>query len=82
MCESVAGFPGSIAFKNCILPWLMGLSGPSASLRIKGSPVRFPVRTQAWVSGPVPSRRHMRGNHTWMFLSLSFSLPSPLSKNK
>ena len=23
-----------------------------------------------------------RGNHTLMFLSLSFSLPSPLSKNK
>ena len=25
---------------------------------------------------------HMRGNHTLMFLSLSFFLPSPLSKNK
>ena len=24
----------------------------------------------------------VRGNHTLMFLSLSFSLPSPLSKNK
>ena len=24
----------------------------------------------------------VRGNHTWMFLSLSFSLPSLLSKNK
>ena len=25
---------------------------------------------------------HLRGNHTLMFLSLSFSLPSPLSKNE
>ena len=30
----------------------------------------------------VPSRRHTRGNHISMFLSPSFSLPSPLSKNK
>ena len=29
---------------------------------------------------PGPSRGHMRGNHTLMFLFLSFSLPSPLSK--
>ena len=28
------------------------------------------------------SRGHMRSNHTSMFLSLSLSLPSPLSKNK
>ena len=34
------------------------------------------------VAGQVPSREHVRGNHTLMFLSLSFSLPSPLSKNK
>ena len=55
-----------------------GLSGWSAGLRTKGSLIRFPVRAHAWVSGPVPSRGHMRGNHTLMFLSLSFSLPSPL----
>ena len=30
----------------------------------------------------VPSRGHARGNHTLTFLFLSFSLPSPLSKNK
>ena len=29
-------------------------------------------------AGQVPSREHLRGNHTLMFLSLSFSLPSPL----
>ena len=32
--------------------------------------------------GQVPSRRQVRGNHILMFLFLSFSLPSPLSKNK
>ena len=31
---------------------------------------------------PGPSMGHVRGNHTLMFLSLSFSLPPPLSKNK
>ena len=30
--------------------------------------------------GQVPSRECRRGNHTLIFLSLSFSLPSPLSK--
>ena len=42
----------------------------------------FPVRAHAWVAGQDPSGGHVRGNHTLMFLSLSFSLPSPLSKNK
>ena len=63
-------------------PWLVWLSGLSASLRTKGSPVGFPVRAHAWLAGQVPSRGSTRGNHTLMFLSLSFSLPSPLSKNK
>ena len=44
--------------------------------------VRFPVRAHAWVVGQVPSRECVKGNHTLMFLSLSFSsLPSSLSKN-
>ena len=30
----------------------------------------------------VPGRGCMRGNHTLIFLSFSFSLPSSLSKNK
>ena len=47
----------------------------------KWSLVRFPVTAHAWVVGQVPSWGHARGNHTLMFLS-SFSLPSPLSKNK
>ena len=62
-------------------PWLVWLSGLSTKLRTKGSPVLFPVRAQAWVAGQVPSRGRARSNHTWMFLP-SFSLPSPLSKNK
>ena len=63
-------------------PWLVWLSGLSAGLQTKGSLDRFPVRAHAWVVGQVPSRGGARGNHTLMFLSLPFSLPSPLSKNK
>ena len=37
------------------LAWLVWLSGLSASLRTKGSLVRFPVRAHAWVVGQVPS---------------------------
>ena len=69
-----------MTYKNTSYTWLVWLSGLSAGLQTKGLPVRFPVRAHAWVVGQVPSRGHMRGNHTLMFLSLSFSLPSPLSK--
>ena len=58
----------------------MWLSGLSAGLGTRGSLVRFPVRAHAWAAGQVPSRGHVRGNHTLMFLSLSFSLPSPSLK--
>ena len=51
-------------------------------LQTKGSLVRFPVKAHAWVVGQLPSRRHVRSNHTLMFLSLSFCFPSPLFKNK
>ena len=51
-------------------------------LQTKGSLVWFPVRAHAWVVGQVPSRGRMRGNHILMLISLSFSFPSPLSKNK
>ena len=38
--------------------------------------------THTWVVGQVPSRGHVRGNHTLIFLSLSLSLSSPsLKKN-
>ena len=44
--------------------------------------VQFPVRAHACVAGQVTSGSHMRGNHTLMYLSFSFSFPSTLSKNK
>ena len=37
-------------------PWLAWLSGLNASLRTKGSLVRFSVRAHAWVVGQVPSK--------------------------
>ena len=52
------------------------------ALRTKGSLVRFPVKAHTCVMGQIPSGGHVRGTHTLMFLSLSFSLLSPLSKNK
>ena len=63
-------------------PWLVWLNGLSTSLGTKGSPVRFPVREHAWVAGQVPRVGCVRYYYTLMFLSLSFSRPSPLSKNK
>ena len=50
--------------------------------RPKGSLVRFPVRTHAWVAGQAPSRGLVRGNHTLMFLHLSFSPFLSLKINK
>ena len=69
--------------KTCgTFTWLVWLSGLSAGLQTKGLLVRFPVRAHAWVAGQVPGRGHMRGNHTLLFLFLSFSFLSLLSKNK
>ena len=64
------------------LPWLMCLSGLNTSLRTKRLLVQFPVRAHAWVVGQVPGKGRVRGNHTLVFLSLSFLLPALLSKNK
>ena len=73
-CISIGGL------KNMtMMPGLVWFSGLSAGLRTKGSPVRFPVRTHAWVVGQVPSRGCARGNHTLTFLSL-FLLPFPSLK--
>ena len=46
--------------------------------RVTGS---IPSQAHASVVGQVPSRGRVRDNHTLMFLSLSFFLPFPLSKN-
>ena len=69
--------------KENIAPWLVWLSGLSASVRTKELPVQFPVRACAWVVGQVPGGDVcVRGNHTLMFLSLSFpSLPPSLKIN-
>ena len=63
------------------LTWLVWLSVLSACLWTKGSPVQFPVKAHAWIAGQVPlCGMHERQPHTLMILSLSFSLPSLLSK--
>ena len=67
-------------------PWLVWFSGLSARLGTKRSKIGFPVGAQAWAGGQVPLWGSAGGN-LWMFLyhidvSLSFLLPSPLSKNK
>ena len=71
-----------IRINKIIMPWLVWCSGLRAGLQTKGLPVQFPVRANAWVAVWIPSKGCTRGNHTLMFLSLSFSLPSPLSKTK
>ena len=61
----------------------MWLSGLGVIPQTKGSQVQFPVRAHAWVVGQVPSRGHVRGNYTLMFLSLSLPpFPSLKKKNK
>ena len=69
-------------YKSRQEPSLVRLSGLSADLQTKGSPVWFPVRARAWVAGQVPSGGHTRGNHTLMFPSLSLPLPLCLKINK
>ena len=75
-------FVNELAYEKLKQPWLVWLSGLSTILQAKRLLVQFPVRARVWVVGQVPSRRRMRGNHTLLFLSLSFYHPSPLSKSK
>ena len=77
--KSLLCIPIKIVLKDTQLLWLSGLS---SSLRTKVLLVQFPIRAHAWVVGLVPGRRQIRGNHTLMFLFLSFSLSSLVSKNK
>ena len=76
-------------FRKMTPPWLLWLSGLSAGLQSEGSPVQSPVKAHACIVGQVPSRGRVRGNHTLIFflpsfllMSLFFSFPSTLSKNK
>ena len=57
-----------------LLPWLVWLSGLSASLQTKGLLVPFPVRAHAWVAGQVPSGECTRERqpHTDVSLPLFF----------
>ena len=65
------------------MPWLVWLSGLSAGLKIKGSPVQFPVRVHAWIVGQVPGwgvQEATGGSLTPT--SLPSSLPISLKINK
>ena len=69
-----------LLFKNSALAGVaQWIECQPANQRVAGL---IPSQAHAWVVGQVPNGGHVRGNHTLMFLSLSFSLPSPLSKNK
>ena len=73
----------SLVLNNGFLSWLVWLSGLISGLWTKGSPNRFPIRAHAWIVGQVSRGGHTRGNHTLIFLSLSFSfLSSSLKINK
>ena len=68
--------------KDLVEPWLVWLSGLSAGLQTKGRWFDSLSGHMPGLQARFPSAGRARGNHTLMFLSLSFSLPSPLSKNK
>ena len=57
------------------------LSGLGILMQTKRLLVQFLVRAYAWVVGQVPDWGLAR-DYQSMFLSVTFSLPSPLSKNK
>ena len=56
-------------------PWLVWLSGLSASLQTEGLLVGFPVRAHAWVAGQVPSWGCERGNCLMHLSHTDVSLP-------
>ena len=58
--------------------WLVWLSGRMLACESKDHQLNSESKAHAWVASQVPSRGHMRGKHTLMFLSFCFSLPSLL----
>ena len=62
-------------------PWLVWLSGLSASMQIKGLPVQFPVRANTWVVARSPEGGIRKATTHWCF-SPSLSPSFPLSENK
>ena len=61
-----------------LCPGLCGLVNGAPACEPKGRWFNSQSRAHAWVAGQVPSRGYMRGNHSLMFLCLSFSFPFPL----
>ena len=82
----LSSFFSSFGFQEqtCFYPWLVWLSGLSAGLQTKKSPVHIPVRAHTWVVGQVPSwATDGCISHTSMFLpSPSLSLPLSIKINK
>ena len=82
-CNVMIGIPVVIFICKMSIVALAGVAQwIEHGLQTKGLPVQFPLRAHAWVVGQVPSMEHTRDNHTLMFLFLSSSLPSSLSRNK
>ena len=63
------------SINSWVEPWLARLSGLSASLQTKGSPVWFPVRAHAWVVVPGPSWWCTGGNQSMYLSHIDVSLP-------
>ena len=63
------------------MPWLVSqwIEHQPTNQRVTSS---IPSQGTCLGVGQVPNRGHGRDNHPLMLLSLSFSFPSPLSKNK
>ena len=74
-----------VSINKNIQPWLLWLSGLGVVPQTKRSPVQFLIRAHAWVVGHILVGE-VRSNQLMFFLhidvSLPFSLPFPLSKNK
>ena len=70
--------------KKSLGPGLVSLSGLGVIPKTERPWVQFLVRAHAWVACQAPSWRRERGNQSvslaHLFFSLSFFLPSPLSK--
>ena len=71
----------STLFKREVAPWLVWFSWLCIVPQSEASLVQFLLRAHARVPGSVLVRAHTKGNQS-MFLSLSFSPPSPPSKIK
>ena len=80
--NEVLALPHGHVIKSYFWPWLVRLSGLSASLQTERSLGRFPVRAHAWIAGQVPGWGHARSNQSiflWHIdISLPLFLPTPL----